>query len=117
MKDETINTVKRYLEVNANGAANAKKIVEIMQVIGLDNRTIRNVITVLRNEYQMPIISLSDGDIQGYFLYSGDPQDREHAEHFIAETWHRIGEIRKIVEPVQRALGGEHQLELFKEVI
>lgn len=117
MKENLVKKAMNYFLNKAFGHKNVKRIKEIEEYLGCNNRKARNIINILRTQYEMKIVSLSNDDTyKGYFLLDpANEKDRELGFHYLRENMSRIKHIAASSKAVKEALESKKdlQLELF----
>ena len=87
------------------GSKNIKTVKEIEKMIGLNNRTTRDLISKLKTE--LPIVSLSGSkevnSLRGYFFFDGNPDDIKYLEHCQNEYRSRIKDYVNTIKVLEEA--------------
>lgn len=117
-REERLEILRKMFKDEILGHKNIKTKEEIRQKLGCDERSCRDMIQWLRVVDDMPIVSLSTGNIKGSFLMDPtDPIDRMHASHYLRAEGHRRNEIQRSTQSVKRRLSNDEIIpSLFDKV-
>lgn len=100
LKQTVLNNIGRGFE-------NSTSKQRLQIITGVNERTVRLAIEHLRKEGQ-PIVS--NAKHKGYFLFTGSDIDIKQARIFVGETYNRIKNLEKMIQPIKNSVNDIDQL-------